>query len=701
MGFFDLLKLKGQERSKEAVVDQVRELMDVQKDPTRQMMERIWWRNLLYYTGEQWIEYMRSTKTFTRKLLPPAATTPVSNKVRETVRSHKAMLLNQKRVPKISPNTNEREDREAARLGEQLLIWLDTLNDNEIDDEKEKCAIWTVISGTTFLRTFPDKDAGQSFFTPDGQTIRTGEVYVEHIIPFNVHLDPMGDKMRKKRWIGIESLKPREWVEDTFKVKLGKEETATTLDYQRRLMKLVAQVSPWKGDGIDTSVLDVDMDDLVVYRELELNPYRTFPNGRFIVTCQDRLLIDVERMPIRAENGISYYTLTDFHWNYVPGRFWSDGGVDDLISPQNTINKVDKALDENRQSLGRPRVLAPTELTLERLTERGESFLVMKYDGRAAGGQKPEFQNGTPYPQQVLEERAIAEREIQDAAGDPKNILKGVSPDASASGYKIDILRETAEQSHTPDVERFNRSMSRVYKKRLLLVKELYTEERMIKISGRGGTSRVKAFKGADLRNNTDLRLEIDSGLSTTRAGETQVLLDLGGKGFLGDLANDAEARGELLNRMGLTGFTAKENVDFERAEDENSAIAMGDFSKIMLTEPLQPGELPGEQEVVNEDPFFKYDNHEIHYARHRKFLLSEEAKYLPQEAIEVLIAHTDTHHIPMQAEMQARMMAAMGPPTEQGPDGSGTGKNTEMNSSKQALRPLGFAEREGGPFNG
>lgn len=658
MGFFDLLREK--KKSPDQVLHQVSEMLDVQRDPTRQMMERIWWRNLLYYTGEQWIEYMRSTKTFTRKLLPPAATTPVSNKVRETVRSHKAMLLNQKRIPKISPNTNEREDREAARLGEQLLVWMDTINDGEIDDEKEKCAIWTVVAGTTFMRTFPDKDAGQSFFTPEGQVLKTGEIYVEHIIPFNVHLDPMGDKLRKKRWIGIESLKPREWVEDTFRVKLGKDEMTTTLDYQRRLMKLVAQVSPWKGDGIDTSVLDVDMDDLVIYRELEFNPYKDFPQGRFIVTCQDKLLIDVERMPILSENGISYYTLTDFHWNYVPGRFYSDGGVDDLISPQNTINRVDKALDDNRQSLGRPRVITPTELNLQRLTERGESFLVLSYDGRASGGQKPEFQHGTPYPSQILEERAIAEREMQEAAGDPRNILKGVSPDASASGYKIDILRETAEQSHTPDVDRFNRSMGRVYKKRLLLVKELYTEERMIKISGRGGQSRVKAFKGADLRNNTDLRLEIDSGLSTTKAGETQVLLDLGGKGLLGDIANDAEARGEFLGRLGLTGFTAKENVDFERAEDENSAIALGDFSRIMLTAPIQPGELPGDQAVINNDPFFKYDNHALHYARHRKFLLSEEAKYLPLEAVQVLIQHTDAHHIPMQAEIQAQALAAM-----------------------------------------
>jgi hypothetical protein len=672
MNFSDLVKLKGHKEERR-IVSAIDDLFDVKNDVARMMLERIWWRNFLYYCGEQWIEYMRSTRTFARKLLPPGASTPVCNKVREFVRAQKAMLLNQKLVAKIAPNTNERADEEAAKLGQEVMTWLNTINEGEIEDEKEKCAIWTVTAGTTYMRSFPDKDAGEMFTTPEGTTMKTGQVVREHVIPFNVHLDSMGDKLTAKRWVGVETLKPREWVEDTFKVLLGKAESPRGLDYQRRLMKLVGQVSPWKGDGIETTALDTDLDDLVIYRELEAKPNHKFPEGRFLVTCQDKLLIDVERMPIKVENGSWFYTLTDFHWNYVPGRFYSDSGVDDIISPQNRINKIDKALDDNRETIGRPRVLSGGEIHLERLTDKGESFLVLRYDAKTSGGVAPVFQQGTTYGPEVLAERKLAEQGIQDAAGDPKNILQGKPPSASSSGVQVDLLQDLAKQGHTPDIDRWNRSLTRVDKKALLLVKELYTEERLIKVAGRGGTSQVKNFKGADLKDNTDLKLELDSGLSTTRTGQLQILSNLAENGYLGDVANDPEIRSEFLRRYGLSGFTGKENVDIERAESENSAIANGDVSKIMLVEMGEPDPLTGQQSItilVN-DPLFKYDNHLIHFGCHRKFILSPEFRYLEEKAQVVLMNHTDYHQQLMIEEAQAQAIQQMAVEAEAGASGS------------------------------
>jgi hypothetical protein len=679
MNFVDLLKTRGRKEEKRIVM-MVDDLFDVTRDPSRQMRERIIWRNFLYYCGEQWIQYLRSTRTFIRKVLPPGASTPVNNKIREFVRSQKAMLLNQKLVPKIAPNTNEREDEEAARMGEGISVYLDTLEERQIEDEKEKCAIWTTVAGTTFMRAFPNKEAGDMFLGPDGEMMRTGEVASEHIIPFNVHYDSGLEKWTDKRWTGVESLKAKEWVEDTFKVLVGKTESPTTQDYQRRLMKLVGQVSPWKGDGIEYSALDTDLDDLVIYREMEIRPNMKYcPEGRFIVQCQDKLLVDVERMPILAQNGYWFYTLTDFHWNLVPGRFESDSGVDDIISPQNTINKIDKATEENRQSVGRPRVLAPGEIKLERLTDKGESFLVLRYDAKTSGGIAPQFQQGLTLGPEVQVERQNAEKNIQDASGDPKNILQGVPPSAQSSGIEVDILRQTAEKSHYPDVDRWNRSMTRHYKKRLLIVQELYTEKRLVKIGGIGTTPQVKPFKGADLRNNTDLTLELDSGLSSTKAGQTQALKSLADSGYLGDIVNDPEIRSEFLKRYGLSGFTGKENVDIERAERENSAIVNGDFSEIMLMEQDPMGRVdpmtgePG-MVVLQDDPLFKYDNHSLHYRSHRKFILGGQFPYLEERRKVVLMAHADLHQQEAMREaqdqaMQAAALASMGegPPKTQG----------------------------------
>ena len=266
--------------------------------------------------------------------------------------------------------------------------------------------------------------------------------------------------------------------------------------------------------------------------------------------------------------------------------------------------------------------------------------------------------SGTPLPNQILEERMVAKTTIQDSSGDPKNILRGKTPTSKASCIMVDILRETAEKGHAPDRDRYNRSLSLVYKKRLILVKDVYTEERMVKIAGKDAQLAVVPFKGSDLRDNTDVRLELDSGLSTTVAGQRQILLDLAQYQVL-DM-RDPEVRQEYLNRLGLTGFAKRLDIDINRAETENSKVATGNIGGIFLVE--EEVMENGEPEVAMFDPLFKYDNHQIHYEVHRRFILSQEFSQLAEEIQTVLIHHTDIHFKLWQDEMakQKEEMMAM-----------------------------------------
>lgn len=668
MAILDILKRKKNQPSDGEIVRMVDEIFDDKLDLSRSILQRVWWRNVLYYIGEQWLEYSRATRSFIPKYRPEHGAPPVSNEIREYVRSIKAMLLNQRMLPVIAPNTNEQEDLDAAKTGQDLLTWMEDLNDAELAEEREKMTIWLSLAGTTFLRTFPETDLGQVFMTEDGETLSLGEVATEHIIPFNVFPDRLADRMRRMRYIGIQALKPIEWVEDTFKKKVNPSDNVLALDYQRRLMRLVGQVSPWKGYGLETLSLDLDAEKTCIYREVEFRPTVRYPYGRYISVAGDTLLQNVNRMPIKVTNdGKWYWTLTDFHFNFVPGRFWSDGGVNDLISPQNQINEIDKSFRDNRKTLGRNRILTPGELQMERKTEIGESFLVLKYSGKDTGGQRPEFHQGTPLPAQFIEERSIHKSQIQDMAGDPKNILKGQSPSARASGVMTDILRETAERGHYPDVDRYKRSMTMVYKKRLLVAQEVYAEERTIKIGGAGSDAQVKQFKGADLRNNTDIRLEEDSGLATTQAGRREAMLKLIEVGLFGDIRTaPMSLRQELLKRFGLSGFTDQSNTDYERAQRENSRIVAGMIDGIMtVTTPVGP-----DSQVIEDDPLFKYDDDNIHYEVHKRLILSQEFQDLPAEVQAALVVHADVHHLRMMAQAAQEAMAQAGPPAPGGPNG-------------------------------
>ena len=673
------------------LADKVDGFFDNTLNYSRQMLERIWWRNILFYCGEQWIEYVRSQQTFRRRSIPFYVPTPVSNEIREYVRTIRSLLLSQKMIPRIWPNTNEREDIEAAELGEKLLVSMESIRDYEIKFEKEKMCIWLALAGTAFIRTYPYIYGGKVYFIDDKMK-STGEVVTEHIIPFNVYLDYQGDSLNKKRWMGIKSLKPREWVEDTFNVKIpDSDNVSMTSDFERRLMRLVSSVSPWKGQGLDTTTINDQEEDLVIYKEVEFAPTKKFPNGRYVATCSDKVLINEKRMPIEGNMENWYYTVTDFHMNYVPGRFWSDGGVNDLISPQMTINEIDQTIAIHRKGIGRPRLIVPGEVGLKKLNEGGHGFLAVTYNPLLSGGAAPQFVPGTPLNPEVLQEREIAKVQIQDVSGDPKNILRGQPPSAQSSGIQVDILRETAERGHSPDIERYHQSMNTVYKKRLLIAKEIYTEERLVKVVGRGNQIEIKKFKAADLRNNTDVRLELDSGLVTTKSGQTDVLLKMISSGFLGP---SPTLREEVLRRLGLTGFTDEVDLDVELAEKENIAVVSGEIPVFLADRDPRTGSYSGDSEVLNDDPTFKYHNHGIHYETHRRFIMSMEFRELPLKIQTILMAHADIHHEMMMAEIkkQQQEMLLMGEMNEPQAGKKEPQETPEKVGSVQRYRPQGNA---------
>ena len=119
----------------------IEEIFDDNLNPYRKIMEKIWFRNILYYLGEQWIDWNISLNTFRRKPIHPFIPTPVSNIIRDYVKSMKALILNKEFAVRVWPNSNDQEDREAAMAGENLLKWMDADNDEEFEDEKEKVAL--------------------------------------------------------------------------------------------------------------------------------------------------------------------------------------------------------------------------------------------------------------------------------------------------------------------------------------------------------------------------------------------------------------------------------------------------------------------------------------------------------------------------------------------------------------------------------
>jgi len=639
-------------------------------DPMRIILDRTWFRNILYCMGEQWLSWFNEQQTFGRQYeYNTNMPTPVSNFIRDAVKSVIALVLNKQYVTSIWPNSNDQEDKDAAEVGVAVLEYMDALNDYEIYDVQELLVFWWAVTGNAFARTFASNDSGRYIVDGNGKlVVNSGEVVTECMIPFNVKTPNLGQFLRDKEYVGIETLKSIDWVEKTFKKPISLTRDSSGVEYQRKLLTLVANVSPWKGRGFEMDLESFSDDDLVMFREMEYRPSPEHPDGRYAVMCGGDVLLDIEGMPApKGENGGWDYTLTHFRYNVIPGNFWGSGAIDDLVSPQNTTNKIDQALEINRETFGRPYVLTPGDVVMRRISNRNQGILSISYDAIKAAGSKPVVHAGTPYPDQILKERENHLTTAQRASGDPKNVLSGAAPTSGASGIMVDILRESAEQVHSPDIRRFYRGWNQVKRMRLVFAQMLYDETRFLKIKGNGNEIIVKEFKGSDLRGNLDVRLELSSGLSSTHVGKNQFIMELIKGNFWGDINTKPSIQRELLKRFGLGGFPEENNMHRSRAEYENSLVRAEDMSGVAFPGIPAIGAdgnpvMDDAKQIIWEippviDPVFQVDDPLVHMQSHDQAILSREFPTWPERAQVFLLGHRKLHEKAWEAKMMMEQL--------------------------------------------
>jgi len=666
----------------------------------RSQLERVWYRNLLYLMGEQWIKWSVSRGGFVPEFKANKnQPRPVDNIIRENVHSLKALILNKDFETSVWPNSNDYQDRKAAKLGEDVLRDINAREDYIDADIMEEIALWTLVAGTGFCRDYFSKDKGIMLDVGEGPTLRTGDIVSENVTAFNVFVDDyIGIRLRDKRYLGIQSLKSKDWIAERFPqyTKDDSGANVSMINYQRKISRMVVDVSPWRGVGVSNSVMsavdEAEDGDYALYQEIEFAPTKQFQKGRYVVMVGKELLADEPRMPNKVDkDGRWCYSLEDFRAYPVPGRFWGDSPINDMISPQDTINRVDHDVEQNREGIGKPFVLGPVGVKIKRISDSGAAVRMLTYDPAETKGNIPAFHNGIAMPAQIFNERKVKREAIQDIAGNPKNILAGKAPGAGASGIMVDILRETTEQSHAPDVHRFYRARQRSYRKRLLLAQDGYTEDRLIKVSGPDGRKMVKHFKGSDLRGNTDVRLEITSGVATTNAGKAEVMKGFIQAGVFDPRVVPPEIRVELFRKIHMSGFKDKVAADLARAEEENAMMANGDtgfFLEDRKTDangnPLPLFILgPNGQAVqgtnedgspafdvdengeppwvpIVEDRVFELDDHEVHAESHRRFIISNEFDDMPEHQKIASIAHYEAHLRRVVESIQAQRQAQM-----------------------------------------
>jgi hypothetical protein len=190
------------------------------------------------------------------------------------------------------------------------------------------------------------------------------------------------------------------------------------------------------------------------------------------------------------------------------------------------------------------------------------------------------------------------------------------------------------------------------------LAQKFYTEPRLMKIIGPGGTTKAKRFLGSDIDGGFGFYAEAGSGLPRTRAGRQARIESLVNMGVM-----RADQAWKHLDVADLKGLAAMFAADEEQAYREHDKLTKGDpinpeamhdaiaalqqGQNPQTGQPLGPQDNP--QQIVQNAALkpLSFENYQTHLDTHALYMKSVEFEGLPPDAQERFIDHWEaTLHV-------------------------------------------------------
>lgn len=422
----------------------------------------------------------------------------------------------------IDPSSADLEDVAAARIGEQVAIygydkwWL----------RLARTEVFTLafVQREGFAMPYFDPSIGPFTPGPDGKMRGQGEIRVKTYSRSQVMWEP-GVRFMESRWHAIDEAM---LVEDIKAIpgyvggKLVPDAMTTDLPSEKRSDKMAR---------------------LTTYLE---RPSLRYPEGRRCFIANDRIVVDFRAEP-DAPAGADWYEPYPYmdakgavcdepsihRISYTVNPEGDDFGlVERLIDLMRTVDDTwNKILEYKNRGL-MPRMMAPygSQVRTNDVPGGVDFYKVDPINPTL----KPEWERPITVPQELFQILQLAIEQMRALAADVD-----VQPDPRLTSQTAQVAVQQAQtrwESFLGDAEEFD---SRLMRHCLCLVARYYTEERIIKIRGQNGWEPPRAFIGADLRSQVDVRV-MEGSLRTKSRSQTQQDIAFMQQNFPGALQPEA-----------------------------------------------------------------------------------------------------------------------------------------------------------------
>lgn len=504
---------------------------------SRRKYEFQWTLNFAYYKGYQHLVFNERTGNIE---IPKTMVQPLTiNRIASFVDSRLAKLTKNRPAPKVIPNTNDKDDVNAAKYSGHALMHL--WRKIDMEEEYEAMVMLGLINGTSFMRSLWNPHCGDKI-TKDvvgnedeliidnnmqvkQETIWLGEVESRAISAFNIL--PANDcipTLKDQPYIIERSWKPVSEVYKYYphlrgKLKLStvNEVTGERSEYEKIVARLSTPIAASVKQG--TSKNNDTLNAEVLCKTMWIKPNSEYEDGVVVVVIQDQLAL-IDTWP--NDYGENIYPYAMFKERTDGQHFWGQSVVERLMGIQKAYNRLRQKKLRSSYLMANPKwwVAKGAQLQEDALTdEEGE---IVETNPSVP---KPEQLQIAPMPNYVVELARELIIDFRDVGGQRESSV--TPPPGVTAAVAIEVLSEVSDEIIGPILKRLARCMTKVANTQLLLMNEEYIEPRKILIFGEGDAMGYMWMENADFKHHTDVHIEIESLFPDFRGAKQQRLVDL------------------------------------------------------------------------------------------------------------------------------------------------------------------------------
>lgn len=605
---------------------------------TRVSHEGIWMTNIAYLLGYDSVFYDPNSRQF--KPSGTSATSGAAGSYLKRNRIHSNLILPAaqnrlarmvKSLPRyeVAPNALTEEDKEAARLGEQVIgnVW----DRQQVNRKRLELGMWLQQCGHAYIGVSWDDQLGDPLVDPETEEIAgfEGQTRIDVVSAFEGFPDPLAKSFDELGWFGRAKVRKLDYFRThyTNRGRLVKEEGVWLLSaqYEQRINTL-------NNAGSSSSQASEQMKGAAIEVSYYEKRSQKHPRGRHII-CANGVLLKNDDLPVGE---IPYAKFDDV---VIGGKYYSEAVITHVRPLQDQYNRtlVKRAEWTNRMLAGKYIAARGHGLIQEAMND--QSGEIVEYDV-VPGAEEPKAMQIPVLPAYAYEETREIEAKVGDAFG-LSQVSQGKLPSSSIPGIGIQLLLEQDETRMGVETEQHEHAWARVGMLILKYEDKYAITPRKLKKKAANGAYQIKEYVGADLKKNFDVTVKRGSTVANSRIVSRQDIMNLYMQGLLGNQQDPAVKEKVLgMYETGELG-AAWETLHLTKMQIERDIVN------------IEQGIAPTADEK---------DNHVVHMIDKNDYRISEKFLDLSPISQQLLQADIATHSQMLMKQMNPQLATPPNP---------------------------------------